>query len=270
MTNNKRIILLFFMAMGVFIFTGCQSDNSALTKKTSLKVGMALNYSPFETQNRNNQPDGASVMLANELGKSLGVTVEIIDIAYPNLISSLETGKIDLLISSMCIAEDQLEQIEFSEPYTSSSLCMLVYKDSKVKTPADLNDPSVIIVSKTGTVGALWAAKNVPQAQIRNIDDEDNAVSEVAKGNADVFIYDTLSIIHQHENYPDTTCLVFEHLPNTQGWAIGVKKGNHALLDQTNLFIQNAKTDGTFDRIRDLYLKDEVESFKKYNLKFFF
>lgn len=270
MTKNKRMILLLLLAVGVLFLTACGSDSSTMTKKTTLKVGMELKYPPFETKNSNNQPDGASVMLANELGKVLGVTVEIIDISYPNLISSLETDKIDLIISSMSITEDRLEKIAFSEPYTSSPLFMLAYKGSKVKSAAELNDPSVIIVSKTGTVGALWAAKNAPQAQIRNIDDENSAVSEVATGNADVFIYDALSVIRQHENYPDTTRLVLENLPNTQGWAIGVNKGNRALLNQTNLFIQNAKINGTFDRIRDLYLKDEVELFKRYNLKFFF
>jgi polar amino acid transport system substrate-binding protein len=270
MTKHKSIIQLLLISMSLLIFTGCQSDHSVMTKRIPLKVGMELNHSPFETKNSTNQPDGISVMIANELAKSLGTNIEIVDLSYENLISSLETGKIDLIISSMSITDERLEQIDFSAPYTSNPLSMLVYQDSKVKTPADLNDPSVIIVSKTGAVGAIWAAKNAPQAQIRNIDDSDSAILEVAEGNADVFIYDTLTLIRQHEIYPDTTRLIFEQLQNTQGWAIGVKKGNHVLLDQTNHFIQNAKTNGTFDRIRDNYLIDAVETFKKYNLKFFF
>lgn len=260
----KKVLLLLIVA--IFVLSGCQSQST----EEPLKVGMELKYPPFETKDANGNPDGASVMLANKLGEYLDREIEIVETDYGSLIPALEQGKIDLIISSMTITPAREEVVDFSEPYTNSQLMMLVYKDSKVQSPSDLNDPDVIIASKTGTIGALWAAQNAPNAQIRNIDEEASAVLEVAQGKADVFIYDPLSIIRHHENYPDTTRAILEPLPNTKGWGIAMRKGEDELKEKINAFIEKAKTDGTYDKIRETYLQDKIKEFEDYGLEFFF
>lgn len=260
------LILIF-----VFILSGCAAggSNSGQENKV-LKVGMELKYPPFETKDADGNPDGASVMLAKALGDHLGMDIEIVDTAYPSLIPALEQGDIDIIISSMTITEEREKVVDFSDPYTNSQLMMLVYKDSKVQSADDLNSPDVTIASKTGTIGALWAAANAPNAKILNIDEEASAVLEVAQGNADVFIYDPLSIIRHHENYKETTRTILDPLPNTKGWGIAMRKGENELRNQINDFIKKAKTDGTYDKIRETYLKEKMEEFQQYGLEFFF
>lgn len=260
----KKILGLLIVLMLVLV--GCQSAD----EDSPLKVGMELKYPPFETKDESGKPAGASVMLAEALGEYLGREIEIVETDYTSLIPALEQGTIDLIISSMTITPAREEVVDFSDPYTNSQLMMLVYKDSKVQSPDDLNDPEVIIASKTGTIGALWAAQYAPNAQIRNIDEEASAVLEVAQGKADVFIYDPLSIIRHHENYPDTTRAVLEPLPNTKGWGIAMRKGEDALKEKINTFIAEAKTDGTYDAIREKWLQDKIEEFEQYGLEFFF
>ena len=105
---------------------------------------------------------------------------------------------------------------------------------------------------------------------MRNIDEEASAVLEVAQGKADVFIYDPLSIIRHNNNYPETTRAVLEPLPHTKGWGIAMRKGQDELKSQINAFIKEAKTDGTYDKIRETYLQDKIEEFESYGLEFFF
>lgn len=258
--------LVFLLLVAILVLSGCQSK----TDEAPLKIGMELKYPPFETKDENGKPAGASVMLAEALGEYLGREIEIVETDYSSLIPALEQGNIDLIISSMTITQAREEIVDFSDPYTNSQLMMLVYKDSKVMSPDDLNDPDVIIASKTGTIGALWAQQYAPNAQVRNIDEEASAVLEVAQGKADVFIYDPLSIIRHNNNYPETTRAVLEPLPNTKGWGIAMRKGQDELKSQINAFIKAAKTDGTYDKIRETYLQDKIEEFKSYGLEFFF
>lgn len=260
----KKILIL--LTVVLLVLSGCQTSKD----EDILKVGMELKYPPFETKDEAGNPMGASVMLAEALGEYLGMEIAIVETDYGSLIPALEQGTIDVIISSMTITPAREEVVDFSDPYTNSQLMMLVYKDSKVQTPADLNDAEVIIASKTGTIGALWAAQYAPNAQVRNIDEEASAVLEVAQGKADVFIYDPLSIIRHHENYPDTTRAVLEPLPNTKGWGIALRKGEDELKEKLNAFIEKAKTDGTYDLIRETYLEDKIEEFKTYGLEFFF
>lgn len=260
----KKLVLLLLVA--VFVLAGCQGK----TDEEPLKVGMELKYPPFETKDESGKPAGASVMLAEALGEYLEREIEIVETDYSSLIPALEQGNIDLIISSMTITPAREEIVDFSDPYTNSQLMMLVYKDSKVMSPDDLNDPDVIIASKTGTIGALWAQQYAPNAQVRNIDEEASAVLEVAQGKADVFIYDPLSIIRHNNNYPETTRAVLEPLPHTKGWGIAMRKGQDELKSQINAFIKEAKTDGTYDKIRETYLQDKIEEFESYGLEFFF
>lgn len=268
----KKILVL--LTILVLILTGCannnENDNDGKSDMPVLKVGMELKYAPFETIDTDGNPDGVSVMMAKALGEYLGREVEIVETPYPSLITSLESGKVDIIISSMTINEKRLEIVDFSDPYTTSQLMMLVHKDSKVKSYKDLNDPDVIIASKTGTIGALWAAANAPDAQIKNIDEEASAVLEVAQGKADVFIYDPLSIVNHQKAYPDTTIALLEALPNTQGWGIALRKGEDDLRKDINAFLKEAKSDGTFDDIREEYLKDKIKEFEDNGIDFFF
>ncbi|PKM54052.1 MAG: amino acid ABC transporter substrate-binding protein [Firmicutes bacterium HGW-Firmicutes-3] len=262
--TKKLISVLTLVGILVLVIAGCAKEEEVL------KVGMELKYPPFETVDEEGNPTGASVRLAEALGEHLDRKVEIIDTPYPSLIPALESGSIDIIISSMTITAARQEIVDFSDPYTTSQLMMLAHIDSKVKSPADLNDPEVIIASKSGTIGALWAAANAPLAQVLTLDEEVTAVLEVAQGNADVFIYDPLSIIRHQENYPDTTVAILEPLPNTQGWGIALRKGEDEFKQQINDFIQKAKTDGTYDAIRAEFLEDKIKEFEDQGLDFFF
>lgn len=197
---------------------------------------MELKYPPFETIDAQGNPDGVSVKIAEALGEYLGREVEIVETSYTSLIPALESGKIDIIISSMTINAERAKYVDFSDPYTTSDLMMLVHKDSKVKSYRDLDDSDVIIASKSGTIGALWAAENAPNAQVKNVQEEASAVLEVAQGKSDVFIYDPLAIINHQKNYPDTTVAVLEPLPNTSGWGIALEKGNDELREKLMTF----------------------------------
>ncbi len=266
MKKNWIILLLVVM----LVLTSCAKKDEKAIDKDTLVIGMELKYPPFETKDTSGNPDGASVMLGKALGEYLGKEIKFVDTAYPSLIPALESGSIDLIISSMTITEEREKVVDFSDPYTTSQLMMLVFKDSPVQSVGDLNNKDVIIASKSGTIGALWAATNAPNAQVLNIDEEASAVLEVAQGKADVFIYDPLSIIRHHENYKDTTRVILDPLPNTKGWGIALAKGQEELKTKINAFIKKAHEDGTFHEIREKYLKEQKAEFDQYELDFFF
>src|SRR5277367_5416429 len=115
-----------------------------------LIVGMELAYPPFETVDTNKQPTGVSVDLAKDLGQFLGRQVEIQNIPFDGLIPSLQTHKIDLIISSMTATEERAKSIAFSDPYLTTGLCLLVGKDSPIQSIDDVDAPDRTVVVKKG------------------------------------------------------------------------------------------------------------------------
>lgn len=259
---KKLLVILSLLTISVF---------ASANHHKPFVVGMELEYPPFETIDQDGKPTGASVEIAKALGKKLGREVKIENMSYPGLIPALVSGKIDAIISSMTINETRAKKVDFSVPYTTSQLVMLVNNKSDVASPDDLNSKNVSVAIKAGTVGALWLDANAPKATVRTFDKESQAVLDVAQGKSDVFIYDPLAVVRHHQKYSDTTRTVMTPLPGVSGWGIAIRKGQPELLNSIDEFVINSKTDGTFDKIRDEFLKEKADAFEKETgMKFFF
>ena len=167
----------FFVAAAAVLFT-CSGAVSASGSAKPLVVGMELAYPPFEMTDPSGKPTGVSVDLATDLAKSLGRPVVIQNISFDGLIPALKTGKVDLVISSMTATAERAKSIDFSDPYISTGLCLLLKKDSTVQGVADLDRPGVKVAVKKGTTGHLYATGNLKKADILVLDKDSAAVLE--------------------------------------------------------------------------------------------
>lgn len=234
-----------------------------------LKVGMELSYPPFEMICQDGEPCGVSVALAKKLGKYLDRPVQIENISFVGLIPALKSGKIDLILSSLTVNKEREKAIDFSIPYAKTGLSLLINAKSTVENIEDANVKGKVLVVKSATTGELYALKNLNQATIRVLDKESLCVLEVIQGKADAFIYDQLSVYTNWQKNP--TALRANLKPfYEESWAIGIKKGNEALLNKVNQFIKDFRSDGGFDRLADSYLREQKAAFQKLKIPFIF
>ncbi len=246
------------------LLAGCSRE-----EHKQLIVGMELAYPPFEMVETNGQPSGVSVDLAKALGKSLGREVEIQNIPFDGLIPSLQTRKIDLIISSMTATAERAKTIDFSDPYLKTGLCLLVGKNSAIQSIADADKPGKTIVVKKGTTGNIYSSDNIKSAKVLVLDKEDACVLEVVQGKADAFIYDQISTYENWKRNQDTTRPILKPFQE-ESWAIGLRKGDDALKRQVNEFLKYYKAAGGFDELGDRYLKEQKEAFRKLGYPFYF
>ncbi|NBV87162.1 MAG: amino acid ABC transporter substrate-binding protein, partial [Verrucomicrobia bacterium] len=184
----------------------------------TLLVGMELAYPPFEMANTEGQPEGVSVDLARAMGEALQRRVEIVNLPFDGLIPSLKTGKIDLIISSMTATAERARSIDFSQPYLSTGLCLLVGKHAPVDSIADCDKTGKTVVVKQGTTGHLYS-RQLKSARVLVLDRENACVLEVAQGRADAFIYDQMSVLKHSEQNPETTRALLTPF-QTEHWAV--------------------------------------------------
>lgn len=263
---KKTLIFLLILLLGFSAAaTGCAQE------KQELVVGMELAYPPFETTDPEGNPMGISVDLATALGEYLDRPVRIENTSWGGLIPALQSGKIDIILSSMTIREDRLEQIDFSDPYANAYLALLVNQSSAVQSAEDLNDPERVLAVKTGTTGHLVAMDLFPQATLNVFDNENACVLEVVQGKADAFIYDQLTIYKNWKLNEATTRPILEPFQDApEQWGIGVKKGNDALTEQLNAFIKEFKENGGFDDLKEKHLTEQKILFDELGVPLFF
>ncbi len=250
--------------------TGTEENGASSNTSEPLVVAMELAYPPFETKDEAGEPTGISVDLAMALGAYLGREVQIEDTAWDGLIPSLQTGRADLVISSMTITEEREEEVNFSNPYANSLLAVLTNIESNISDIDDLNQEGRRIAVKTGSTGFLYAQEHLTNAEIIALADESACVTEVAQGRADGFIYDQLTIYRNNQQNPNTTDALFLPFQEAETWGIAVAEDNEELLEQVNAFLAEFTADGGFATLTEQYLSEEKETFDELGFQWFF
>lgn len=264
---RKRIGTLLALLFCILAAGGCGKEEKS---EKPLVVAMELAYPPFEGRNDAGEPEGVSVDLMKAFGEYAGREIRIENTAWDGLIPSLQTGKADLVISSMTIRPDREEQVDFSDPYANALLAVLVSKGAEAESVEDLNQEGKKLAVKSGSTGHLYAESSLEKAELIVLPDESACVTEVAQGRADGFIYDQLTIYRNWQKHLDTTDAIFIPFQEPEKWGIAVQKGNSELLDQVNAFLKEFREEGGYDRLAETYLSEEKEAFDQLGFQWFF
>ena len=265
MLERRRFAL--FALLATFSLTACREKSTRSEDPPVIRIGMDLSYPPFEMLDRSGSPDGVSVRIAEALANHLGRELKIVPMDFSGLIPALQTGNIDLVLSSMTATEERRGSIDFSDPYAFTGLALLVSTKSDIQSIKDLHRPGRILTAKTATTGQSWITRHLPDAKLVVFEDPSACVMEVAQGRADAFIYDQLSIHHHAQENPDTTRAILAPFVE-ESWAIGIAKGNDTLRSQVNDFIARFREKKGFELLGDRYLKEEKSFLEKQGVPF--
>lgn len=267
---KKILLVLSVLILVGTMFISCSPRKVITQNENPLVVGMELAYPPFETKDSEGNPSGVSVDLAKALGEYLDRPVTIENINWDGLIPSLQTSKVDVVISSMTITDERKKVVDFTEPYAHSYLALLVNNHSDVNAIQDLDHKDKVVAVKKGTTGYIYANKYLTKATINAFSSENVCVTEVIQEKADAFIYDQLTIYRQNQLNKETTEAILIPFQESENWGMAVKKGNTELLDKINEFIKGFKSEGGFDDLTDKYMEEEKETFDQLDFPWFF
>lgn len=254
MADRRRFLQVSALALAA---GACRKQSTGSTSAGPvLRVGMDLTYPPFEMQDQAGNPDGVGVRMAEALAARMGRELKIVPMEFSGLIPALQTGNVDLVLSSMTATDERRQTIDFSDPYAFTGLALLVRKDSTIQSIDDLKNAGRPLTAKTATTGQTWIQQNLPDAKLVVFEDQTACVLEVVQGRADAFVYDQLSIYQYAKENPDTTRGLLKPFVE-ESWALGIAKGNDALRAEVNAFIAAFRADKGFERLADRYLVEE-------------
>lgn len=250
---KKKFILVFIILVSIALLIGCTEKNAKLSEKDKLRVGMELKWPAFETTDVKGNPEGISVMIANELGNYLGREVEIVDLPFNTLISALETEKIDVIIGSMGITEKREEKINFSNPYMYFKILSVVNNNSGIETYDDIFSMEKIKFVAPKSFSTLDIARQkANNPEIIEFDDKSTAVLELAIGNGDVFMVDAVSAVSIAKKYPNELKAIYKPV-DVQPIGMGIRKEDKKLLNKINDFISKREDIGINKKVKEKY-----------------
>lgn len=261
----KNFLLLCVATLLIFTLFSCtkknaeKSINSYTTKAGILKVGMDLQYPPFETFDDQRDPSGISVDTAQALADYLGLELEVINMDFSTLIPALETGAIDIAIASMSITEEREKKVDFSEPYFYFKIIGLMNADFAKTNKLNQNTSAddLWAISSTRFIGlAGQISTSIPESKgfkVAQSVDKGSAIMEVSQGQADVLIISPEVVFPANKAFSDTTAVINSPL-DISPIGMAVTEGNKILLKKANDFIKEMNNPGNInDLLREKY-----------------
>jgi polar amino acid transport system substrate-binding protein len=130
-----------------------------------LRAGINLGNSVLAQKSAAGELGGVSVDLARELGKRLGVAVELVE--FPAAGQSFAAmAKNDIDVAFFAIEPKRAAEVAFTPPYVLIEGAYMVAKDSPLKTPADVDRPGIRVGVGLGSAYDLFLTRTLKNATI--------------------------------------------------------------------------------------------------------
>jgi cyclohexadienyl dehydratase len=182
----------------------------------TLRVGMTGDYRPFTSLDKDTQKfSGFDVDMAEALGKALGVKVEYVPTAWPQLMKDFEADKFDVAMGGVSITLDRQKKGLFSSPIMREGKTPIARCADKDKFAGleDIDKPGTRVIVNPGGTNERFARANIKNADIRVYGDNVTIFDEIAKGNADLMMTDASETRYQQKLHPGVLCAVHPEQP---------------------------------------------------------
>jgi polar amino acid transport system substrate-binding protein len=234
-----------------FTITEPRADTlSDIRQAKKIRISIDLTNSPYGRTDEKMQPSGSDVDIAKLFAKDLGVEFEIIPTTGSSRIPLLQSGKADLVISSLSITPDRAKAIDFSVPYADLLSVVAGPKSVDVKSLPDLDGKKVAVTR--GTTQDTDLTQRAKNTQIVRYEDDATLAMAVASGQADLFATGRAQVAAINSKNPGRE---LEPKITLQAFllAIGVRKGDTELLAWTNNWVKANLKNGKLSAINKAY-----------------
>ncbi|MGD6805945.1 MAG: ABC transporter substrate-binding protein [Candidatus Bathyarchaeia archaeon] len=223
-----------------------------------IKVGTDPTWPPYQLRDDQGNIVGFEVDLANACAEKLGLTIQWNDVAFDNIILSVQNGQLDMGVSGFSVTPERLEQVSFTLPHSTTEGQVVMLKSTMeakhITTITSLEDFKTLGI----TVGVQ--SGNVEQIElqeagvdIRSWSDSAAPFEDMVSANPSVqAVYAetpiTTSWIAQYQSEGKDVGIVYSH--PYYPVAFLTAKNSHTLLDKIDGALAELIYDGTVDQLK--------------------
>lgn len=246
-TKLAALMLVFVMA---FSFAACKQKT--VEEKATLKMATNAAFPPYEYK-EGDKFVGIDVEIATAIAAELGMELEVLDMEFDSIITSVNQGEADVGIAGMTVTDERKKEVDFSSSYATGVQSVIVKEDSDI-TDIDALEGKKIGV-QLGTTGDIYATDDYGKENVVEYGKGADAVIALNGGDVDAVIIDNepaKAFVAANEGLK-----ILETSYAIEDYAIAIKKGNTELLEKVNAALEKLTSDGTIDEIIARYIKAE-------------
>ncbi|MDN3497802.1 transporter substrate-binding domain-containing protein [Microbacterium sp. APC 3898] len=276
--STKRNLFFAASAIAVAMLAGCGNDETQTEEKKTAwdeiqeqgTLTVATSGTLLATSFHDAETDeltGFEVEVVRELGERLDLDIEFTEIGFDEMLTSVNTGQIDIAANDIEITEDRAEEFIFSTPIKHSYGTAVVRKDD-LSGIASLEDLPGKKAAGASTSIYMEIAREYGAEEVTY----DNATNEVylrdvSIGRTDVILNDYYLSTFGVAAFPDLNITIhpdIKYAPSEVG--LVMNKDNTELADNVNKALEEMLADGTITEISaeffggaDVSVKPDIE-----------
>jgi ABC-type amino acid transport substrate-binding protein len=221
-------------------------------------VGTDPTFPPFEKLDAAYKPAGFDIDLMKAIGDAAGFAVEFRTTSFDRLFIDLENGTIGAAISTISILDERRKIADFSSPYFTSSVVLLISTNAKrLAALADFEGMKVGTQSGVEVWANAIRKLNKKKDDVLYFDELQQGLDALLQGRIAGFLYDgtyARCTLLRDPAYKGKL-VAFEPALADDPLGIAVKKGNEALLARINAGLKKIGENGTKKAIERKWLQ---------------
>ena len=210
-------------------------------RAAALTVGANIGNVPWEFQDASGQTMGFEVDLVRRIAENLGDSASFTNIPFNGLFAAVQSGRIDVAISSITITPARLKTLGFTQPYYDSDQALAVARGGPAGLSA-LKGKTVGV--DTASTGDQWTTAHQAEYGIGAIQRYEGlapAMLDLQAGRIDGYVSDIPALQYYIRDKPQFQ--VAQRIPTAERYGLMMAKGS-ALLGPFNEQITKLKQSG--------------------------
>jgi ABC-type amino acid transport substrate-binding protein len=248
-----------FFVLALATLTAQAGTWEQVKRNNVLRVATDATYPPMEFEGPDGKPTGFDIHLAEALAQELGVKVEIKVMAWDGILAGLDSGRYDIIMSSMSITEDRKKVADFVQYMQMSQV--FVSKASKlVKNESELAGLRVAVQADTTShelVKKLVSDKKIKIKDIKAFRGATETFGALKAGQADVIVIDEPVGLY-YAKKDAKSFVISGRASSPEPIGIAVKKSDATLTAELSKALEAIRKKGTFKKISQDWFGTEL------------
>lgn len=257
---SRRFVVAAAAAVFAIAAGGAVQAQDALARieaAGTIRIALPTDYPPYGFVGTDLQPQGLDVDMARLIAEKLGATLEMVPVTSANRIPYVQTGQVDLVISTLGKNEERMKVIDFTHAYSPFFQAVYGPKSMAITSFDDLGGKSIAVAK--GAMEEQELVKVGPATmEFRRYEDQAASTAAFVAGQTDVIATSVSNASLMVSNNPKLEAefkLLIKESPNF----IGIAKGQDPLRAKVNEIILGAKADGTLNAMAEKWLGQPIQ-----------
>ena len=227
-----------------------------IKKSGKIRIAIDLGVPPYGMTDAQMKPTGLDVEAAEMLAKDWGLQFEHVPTTGASRIPSLQTGKADLVISSLSYTAERAKVIDFSLGYAVLRTVIAAPKSVALKQLSDLDGKTVGTVR--GTTHDTQLTKEGPKGmKLTRYEDDATEGQAFLSGQVDIFSTAEMIVPQLDKKNPARQVEVKFILDNFK-LCVGIKKDEKRLVDEVNRWVLANIANGKLNALNKKYFGSDL------------